>query len=251
MVHLFALPGSPAGRPLDAVIEAAVRDAETLVQAGFDGVVVENFGDSPFLPTTVEAITVAAMARVATELQRAIAGRASLCINVLRNDARSALAVAAAVGADSIRVNVHTGARVTDQGVVEGRAWETLRLRSAWGAQAVAIWADVGVKHSVSLGTPALAPEDEVADLVLRGGADAVIVTGAATGAKADPALLGRVAERSPAPVLVGSGVTAESIGALLGAAHGVIVGTAIKEGGVTTAAVDPRRAEALVAAAG
>ena len=73
-------------------------------------------------------------------------------INVLRNDARAALAIAAVVGAACIRVNVHTGARVTDQGLVEGRAAETLRLRRALGAESVAIWADVNVKHSAPLG---------------------------------------------------------------------------------------------------
>jgi uncharacterized protein len=250
MVHLLPLPGSPRARSLDEVLTAAVRDAEILADAGFDGVVIENFGDAPFLPTGVEEVTVAAMARIASELQRVLAGRSSLCINVLRNDARAALGIAAAVGAGSIRVNVHAGARVTDQGVIEGRAWETLRLRRAWGAEHVQIWADVGVKHSVSLGTPALEAADEVGDAVARGGADAVIVTGTATGATADPVVLARVKERSGAPVLVGSGVSAQTVAACLTLADGVIVGTSIKEGGVTIAPVDPRRAEALVRAA-
>jgi membrane complex biogenesis BtpA family protein len=251
MVHLLPLPGSPRARPLGEVIAAARRDASALLEAGFDGVVVENFGDAPFLPTGVEPVTIAALTRVAAELQGLLAGRCSLCVNVLRNDARSALGVAVAVGAGAIRVNVHAGARVTDQGVVEGRAWETLRLRSAWGGADVAIWADVGVKHSVGLGSPALLPEDEVGDVVQRWLADAVIVSGGATGATADPATLARVAARSSVPVLVGSGVSAATVAACLSVAHGVIVGTSIKEGGVTTAAVDPRRAAALVAAAG
>lgn len=250
MVHLLPLPGSPRARGLDAVIAAARRDAEALVEAGFDGVVVENFGDAPFLPEGVSEITVAAMARVAAALQDVLAGRAQLCVNVLRNDARAALAVAAAVGASAIRVNVHAGARVTDQGIVQGRAWETMRLRQAWGASGVAVWADVGVKHSVGLGTPALSPEDEVGDVVQRGLADAVIVTGGATGASADLATLARVAARSPVPVLVGSGVREDTVASCLGVAHGVIVGTSIKVGGVSTAPVDPRRAAALVAAA-
>ncbi len=251
MVHLLPLPGSPRARPLSEVIAAALRDANTLVEAGFDGVVVENFGDAPFLPLGVSEVTVAAMARVAAELQALLAGRAALCVNVLRNDARAALGVAVAVGASSIRVNVHAGARVTDQGVIEGRAWETLRLRSGWGGDDVAIWADVGVKHSVGLGTPPLAPEDEVGDVVQRGLADAVIVTGGATGATVALQTLERVAARSPVPVLVGSGVSEATVRGLLGRAHGVIVGTSIKHGGSTTAAVDPARAAALVAAAG
>ncbi len=251
MVHLLPLPGSPRARPLAAVIEAALRDAEVLVEAGFDGVVVENFGDVPFLPSGVPEITVAAMARAAGELQALLAGRAALCINVLRNDARAALAVAAAVGAGAIRINVHAGARVTDQGVIEGRAWQTLRLRQAWAAEEVAIWADVGVKHSVGLGAPPLAPEDEVGDAVQRGLADAVIVTGGATGAPAEQETIAGVAARAGVPVLVGSGVADHTVARCLAVAHGVIVGTSIKEGGVTIAPVDPRRAASFVAAAG
>lgn len=251
MVHLLPLPGSPRAVPLQEVISRALLDAEVLVAAGFDGLVVENFGDAPFLPAGVPEITVAAMARVAVELQSALDGRAALCVNVLRNDARAALGVAAAVGAAAIRVNVHAGARVTDQGVIEGRAWETTRLRRAWHAESVALWADVDVKHSVGLGTTALAAEDEVGDVVGRGLADAVIVTGGATGAHTDPGMLARVVARSAVPVLVGSGVDEATIAGCLASAFGVIVGTAIKEGGVTTAPVDPRRAAALVAAAG
>lgn len=250
MVHLLPLPGSPRAVSLDAVLDAACRDAERLLQAGFDGVVVENFGDAPFLPTGVEEVTVAAMARVAAELQRVLAGRAALCINVLRNDARAALGVAVAVGAHSIRVNVHAGARVTDQGLIEGRAWETMRLRAAWGGD-VAVWADVGVKHSTSLGTPPLSPSEAVGDVVKRGLADAVLVTGTATGATADPRVLEAVVAQSSAPVLVGSGITPATIGDVLSLADGVVVGTSIKEGGVTTAPVDPRRAAALVESAG
>ena len=37
-------------------------------------------------------------------------------MNVLRNDAAAALSIAAVAGATFIRVNVHTGAVVADQG---------------------------------------------------------------------------------------------------------------------------------------
>ena len=42
-----------------------------------------------------------------------------LGINVLRNDAFSALAIAAVTGADFIRVNVLSGVTATDQGLIE------------------------------------------------------------------------------------------------------------------------------------
>ncbi len=249
MIHLLGLPGSPAPEPLDRVLEAARRDAGRLAEAGFPGLVVENYGDSPFLPGAVEPVTIAAMARVLGALREEI-GDLPLGVNVLRNDARSALALAAAYGLQSIRVNVHAGARVTDQGLLEGRAWETLRLRAAWGAQGVAIWADVRVKHSAPLGAPRPVAE-EVAEVVERGRADAVIVTGAGTGVAVDGEELAAVCRAAGgAPVLVGSGVHEGSVASILALAHGAIVGTATKEGGVTTAPVDPRRARAIIQAA-
>ncbi len=251
MVHLLPLPGSPRALDMTQVLAAARSDAEILLDAGFDGIVVENFGDAPFLPDRVEPVTIAALTRVAAVLGALCAGRAGLCVNVLRNDARAALAIASVCGANSIRVNIHSGARVADQGLIEGRAWETMRLRQAWRADAVALWADVGVKHSVALGTPAPRLVDEVHDVVGRGLADAVIVSGVATGSSVDLAELEAVKRASDVPVLVGSGANLQSIGALLALADGVIIGTALKVDGVTTAPVDPARAAALVAAAG
>ena len=233
------------------VLEAALRDARSLVEAGFEGLMVENFGDSPFFPDAVPPVTVAAMTRVVSELRASVGERVQVGVNVLRNDARSALSIAASCSADAIRVNVHTGARVTDQGLLAGRAHETLRLRDSLGATGVAIWADVAVKHSAPLGSPRPLAE-EVEELVVRGMADAVIVSGSGTGKAVDLAELGRVRRALPegAYLLVGSGVSHQGVAALLELADGVIVGTSIKEDGVTAAAVDPQRARTLVSAA-
>lgn len=250
MVHLPALPGSLDHGPLQLIIDAAKRDAAALAEAGFGGLVVENFGDAPFHKNRVPPITVAAMTRVVAEIVAEVGGGLLVGVNVLRNDALSALAVAHAAGAGALRVNVHAGARVTDQGLIEGRADETLRARQAWGAPGVAIWADVAVKHSAPLGVPRPVGEEAV-ELVERGGADAVIVSGAATGQSVDAPRLAEVAAAVAAPVLVGSGATAETVGYLLSVAHGVIVGTSIKKGGSTTAPVDPERAAEFVRAAG
>ena len=164
---------------------------------------------------------------------------------VLRNDADSALAIAVVVGAACIRVNVHTGARVTDQGVIEGRAAETLRTRRALDASSVSVWADVDVKHSA-----ALAPRDvarEAEDAWHRGLAGALLVTGEATGRTADPEILRRVRAAVPeAEVLVASGVTPEALPALSALCDGVIVGSALREGGTAGGPVDPSRAREL-----
>src|SRR6266542_325886 len=149
MVHLKPLPGAPlVGGSLDAVIDAALRDARAIASGGADGIIVENFGDRPFFATRVPPETIAAMTRAIVEIAAAV--RLPLGVNVLRNDARAALAIAAAVGASFIRVNVHTGAMVTDQGIIEGDAAETLRYRTRIAAD-VAIFADTHVKHATPL----------------------------------------------------------------------------------------------------
>ena len=246
MVHLAPLPGAPgATTDLTAVCAAARRDAERLVAGGVDGLMIENYGDSPFYPDDVPKHTVATMTRVGTAVQEAV--DYPIGVNVLRNDAEAALSVAAAVDADYIRVNVHTGLKATDQGLIEGMAHKTLRLREQLGVDC-AILADLDVKHAAQIGSRrSIAAEFE--DCVDRGHADGVIVSGAATGQRVDTealneALDARTAGDYSTPVFVGSGVTAESIDELLGAADGAIVGTALKEAGQTTNPVMTERVE-------
>ncbi len=248
VVHLPPLPGSPRSAVSVADIAAsAARDARVLAAAGFDRVMIENFGDAPFFADRVPPVTVSAMTACALAVRKACPDL-PLGVNVLRNDADSALAIAAVVGATCIRVNVHTAARVTDQGLVEGRAAETLRSRRALGAEGVAIWADVDVKHSAPL-----APRDvgrEADDLVVRGLADAVLVTGEGTGRGVDLAKLGRVREAvASTPVLVASGATVDSLGELAGLCDGVIVGSALRAGGIAGGPIDPDRASQFATA--
>jgi len=250
MVHLPALPGAPGyGGDFEAVREAARRDATALVEGGVDAVMVENFGDVPFYPDDVPDHVVASMSVLLSDVRRAV--DCPLGVNVLRNDATAALSIAAAVGASFVRVNVHTGARVTDQGLIEGRAHETIRLRERLDAD-VAVLADVDVKHSAPLGEGSFA--QAFADVVERGRADAVVVSGAGTGAAVDTDRLAeavavrRTLDESP-PILVGSGATPENVGDLLETADGVIVGTALKVDRRTTNPVDPENVASLVEA--
>jgi membrane complex biogenesis BtpA family protein len=238
VIHLAPLPGSPryAGS-VACVVEGAASDAAALAAAGFDAALVENYGDAPFAPERVEPATIAAM--TACALAAGTSGLALGC-NVLRNDAAAALAVALAAEARFIRINVHVGARVTDQGVVAGRAHETLRLRRALGAKGVALLCDVAVKHSSPLGTPRPLAE-EARDAVERGLADAVLLTGSRTGAPVSAADLDALSGAVAAPVYLASGVGAgpESL-ALARRAYGVIVGSALRRSGRAGDPVDP-----------
>lgn len=223
VVHLHPLPGSPRStQPLREVLALALADVDALVQGGVDGVMVENFGDTPFCPGPVPPITVAAMTRVACAVRERVPGL--LGINVLRNDARAALAVAHTAEADLVRVNVHTGAMVTDQGVIQGAARETLLDRRMLGGD-IAIMADVMVKHAVPLGPLSL--EDAARDTWFRGGADALIVTGSGTGVPTSAHDLLRVRRAAPAPLWLGSGLTPALVPELGPCIDGAIVGTA------------------------
>lgn len=248
MVHLAPLPGSPrADGGVDRALTRALADAEALVEAGYHGIVVENFGDLPFYPERIPAVTVACMARIASAL-RECWPELRIGINCLRNDADAALAVAVASGADAIRVNVHAGAAVTDQGLLQGKAAETLRRRRELGAESVLILADVAVKHAAPLGPTDLT--QLARDLRYRGLADALLVTGWGTGEAAFVEDLERVRAAVPdAPVLVASGVDRESAALWARIADGAIVGSDLMHEGHAGGGVDPDRARALLVA--
>jgi uncharacterized protein len=244
MVHLKPLPGSPryGGDTLVEISRAARADADRILEAGFDGYVLENFGDSPFFKGAVPPHVVAAMTRIALDLplDGVLAG-----VNVLRNDARGALAIAAACGLHMVRVNVHTGASVTDQGIIEGEAADTTRERAII-APGVSILADVDVKHASPLAQD-FDIRNAAREAVERGLADALIVTGQATGSSVSSADLKAVREAVPGAVLlVGSGVTAATVKEVLRFADGVIVGTWIKTHGRVDEPVDLARAREL-----
>jgi len=246
MLHLAALPGSPLyGGSLSSVREAVLRDAQRLAEGGVNGLMIENFGDTPFFPGRVPAHVVAHLTAIAGEVRRSVPNL-PLGINVLRNDGLSALAVAHAVGADYIRVNVLCGARVADQGVLQGIAHDLLRLRAELKAESIKIFADVDVKHSAALADRPIA--DEVDDTLHRGLADALIVSGAGTGKPTDPDQVKLVKSAAKgAPVFLGSGVTPQSLPSLLPHADGFIVGTYFKEDGIASNAVDVERVRELM----
>jgi membrane complex biogenesis BtpA family protein len=246
VIHLPPLPGSPRSElTIDEITLRAAADARALADAGFHAIIVENFGDVPFFPRRVPHVTVAAM----TACVRAVCDAVDLPVgvNVLRNDGSAALAVAVASRASFIRVNVNSGVKVTDQGMVESQAHLLLRERSALAAHRVAIWCDVDVKHAAPLGERSLG--DEAEDLVERELADAVLVTGRGTGKAVDLAHLDAVRARTHVPVLAASGVTVDSLASTLRRCSGVIVGSALRQDGRAGFPLDQRRIAAFVEA--
>jgi hypothetical protein len=245
MVHLRALPGAPAFEgDLGVVERLAVADAQALYAGGVDAIIMENFGDAPFTKGKVSAITIAAMTRCALSIRRETS--VPLGINVLRNDAIAALEIAHVVGAEFIRVNVLTGARVTDQGVVEGDAYGLTRRRAELGARSIQIWADVDVKHSAPLAERPF--DEEVKETVGRGLADVICVSGAGTGSSVNLARLRDAVAASTVPVVLGSGVSVKNVRSFA-AAQGAIVGSSLKLQGLDSP-VAVEKVRALLAAA-
>jgi membrane complex biogenesis BtpA family protein len=227
------------------VVELAVNDAHAYERGGAHALFIENFGDVPFTRGSVAPETIAAMAAAGRAIRDAV--KLPIGFNVLRNDACAALALCAVCGGAFIRVNVHTGAMLTDQGLIEGNAYDTLRYRRRI-CPAAQIFADVHVKHAVPLGNWTI--EDAARDTVERGLADALIVSGTGTGLATDLADVERVRHTCPATkVLLGSGVRLENIRDFLPVADGFIVASSLKLNGKLSNPVDVKRVAALVRA--
>lgn len=246
MLHLEALPGTPGGRrEVAAIARSAVAEAKILEAAGFDGLLIENMHDRPYLAASVGPEITAAMAVIGAEVRTAI--DLPLGVQVLAGANREGLAVALACGAAFVRVEGFVFAHVGDEGLHQAAAGDLLRYRRAIGAEAIRIFADIKKKHSSHALTADVDLEEtaRAAEFFL---ADGVIVTGTTTGSPAAAGEVTRVAEGISIPTLVGSGVNALNV-ASYRAADALIVGSWLKEGGDWTRSVDRRRAEAMVAA--
>ncbi|MGK7960160.1 photosystem I biogenesis protein BtpA [Crocosphaera sp.] len=247
VVHLLPLPTSPRwGGSLNAVIERAEQEATALAAGGVDGIIVENFFDAPFTKEKVDPVVISAMTLIVDRIKNLVV--VPVGINLLRNDALGAMAIASTINAQFIRVNVLTGIMATDQGLIEGNAHELLRYRHQLDAE-VAILADVLVKHARPLGTPNLTTA--VQDTIERGLADGVILSGWATGSP--PSLEDlelATAAAQGTPVFIGSGADWDNIGKLMTAADGVIVASSLKRHGNISEPVDPIRVAQFVEAA-
>jgi len=247
VVHLLPLPASPRwGGDLKAVIDRAEREAAALSAGGVDGIIIENFFDAPFRRDRVDPVVVSAMTTIVDRLMGLVAQ--PIGINVLRNDALSAMAIASCTGAKFIRVNVFTNTMVTDQGIIDGCAHDLLRYRRELNSD-VKILADVLVKHAHPLGTTNLTLA--VREALERGLADGVILSGLATGLP--PTLedleLAKHAARNK-PVFIGSGANWENIPELMTAADGAIVSSSLKRHGNIESPIDPIRVSQFVEAA-
>jgi membrane complex biogenesis BtpA family protein len=247
MIHLDALPGTPASRnEIRTIRKNALHDAKMLGEAGVHGLMLENMHDTPFLCGGVGPEIVAAMAIIAREVK--MLSKLPCGIQILAAANKEALAVAHAASLDFVRVEGFAFAHVADEGIIEASAGELLRYRRHIGAERVQIWADIKKKHSahaitsdIGIGLTAEATE------FMR--ADAIIVTGAMTGDAPRLEDVAEAREHCDLPIYLGSGATAENLKRFYRAADGFIVGSHFKRNGIWSEPIDVKRVERFMAA--
>lgn len=249
MLHLAALPGTPyAELPLAEVVEGAVREACVLAEAGFEGLIIENMGDRPYLRGAVGPEVACAMTAAGVAVRRAVPDL-PLGVQVLAGANEASLAVALACGADFVRVEGFVFSAVADEGLqAEAAAGPLLRYRRSIGAEDIAVLCDIKKKHAAHAVTADVSLE-ETARAAAYFGAEGLVVTGVATGEPTAPSDLAAAAKATELPVFVGSGTTAEQVPTLIGDAAGFIVGSALKRDGSWEGELEPARAEAFVQA--
>ena len=242
MIHVGALPGTPASRsPVREIVQQAVAEARLYRDGGVHGIGIENMHDVPYLRGSVGPEITSAMTAIALAVKDA--SGLPCGIQILAGANHEALAVAHAAELEFVRVEAFAFAHVADEGIIESSAASLLRYRRAIGADRVQIWADVKKKHSahaitadVGIGETAAAVE------FMR--ADAVIVTGPVTGQQPSDADIADVRQHCRGPIYLGSGVSADNLGSYYPLADGFIVGSYFKRYGRWAESVDPRRVE-------
>jgi len=242
MVHLLALPESPGfGGSVEQIYTRALREAAVLEEAGVDALIVENFGDEPHQIGNLSSVPAALMAALLREVVGAVS--IPVGVNVQFNAWEQEMALAYACGASFIRAEVFVDTVVMAQGIVHPCCVELTRMRKRLGAD-VQIWAGVQTKYTQNL-VPQ--PLTQSAKDAVSAGADALIVTGAATGAATPLESVAAVKEVVHVPVVVGSGTTIDNVEKVLEIADGAIVGSALKEGGSAWNEVSREAAEAFM----
>ncbi|GMT31847.1 hypothetical protein PFISCL1PPCAC_23144, partial [Pristionchus fissidentatus] len=235
MIHVPALPGTPSNTlKVPAILDIVRKEAEIYSNSGVDGIIVENMHDLPYVradkigPEIVSAMSMACstVASVCREGKKDM----TLGVQILAGANREAMAVAHATGFDFIRAECFVFSHVADEGWMDACAGDLLRYRKMIGADDVAVFTDVKKKHcahsvtsDVSLGETARAAQFFYAD--------GVILTGVATGAKANSTELKELIDATSLPVLIGSGIDVWNVKEYK-AAQGFIVGSSLKKNG-------------------
>ena len=244
VVHLKALPGSPFYQNnLSEIYETALEDSINLDNGGVDGIIIENFGDVPFVKNSISKLTLSHFTNIAKEIADSV--NIDIGINVLRNDGESALSIADSIKAAFVRINILSGTMYTDQGIIQGEANKLMKLNNSLSSK-IEIYADVFVKHAVP--PVGYTIENQTEELLLRAGANKIIITGDGTGKEINFEQLEKVRGIVPKGQLaIGSGVNESNIEKYKDIADILIIGTGFKVNNDVAKPVDVKSVEKLI----
>lgn len=245
MVHTLPLPFTcRCANTLEETVARAVSDAMALEAAGFDAVMVENLHDGPYADGCMDFFKVAALTKICVRVRDAV--KVPVGIDAC-GDQIAGLDIGSVAGLSFLRMPYFVDIRVGARGLCLPNAGNAVMARKRLNAEHIRIFADIQVKHTYPL--LAAIPLEESAKWAVANMADALIVTGAETGAAASLQDLARVKRVCAVPVVAGSGVSAANVKEQYEACDGAIVGTALKRGRDTMEPIDPALAGAFMEA--
>ena len=245
MIHTAALPGTPKHQfSPQQIMDLAIAEAQIYLDAGIEGLMIENMHDVPYLKRSVGPEIVAIMSLLAMEIRRLT--KLPCGIQILAGANKEALAVAYASGFEFVRAEGFVFGHLADEGLMDADAGELMRYRKLIGAEAVHIFTDIKKKHSshaISADTN-IVETAKAAEFFLS---DGLIITGTSTGEKADLEEIKAVKKSVGLPVLVGSGVTTDNLENYLAVADALIIGSYFKKDGNWQNGPDPERIARLM----
>lgn len=206
----------------------AVEEARCLWAGGVDSAIIQNLHDLP--PTPNSSVEVAAYMTAVSCAVRERVPELPLGVNVLQDDYRAALAVAAAADCAYVRLKSYVGAAIATSGYSEGCCSFAIDYRHHIGADHVCIWADVMERMSRSLGKEDVA--FQASQAVGFGKADAVILTGKDIDQAAEYGAVARSSMPAGKKLLLGGGATLENMEKWAGVFDGAIVGLGFRQSG-------------------
>lgn len=259
VIHLPRLPSIcyKCETDIEEIIHYAFNDAKILEEQGYDGVIIENFGDYPYKKRIEDPLTISTLSVISRSL--VLGTKLKIGINVLRNSGREAYSIAIASGAKFVRINSLIQTIVTDSGIIEPEA--PFLREVIVNYPGIEIYADFLVKHAGDLYSMSLLGKrlfvkslnmnivlkDMLNDLVVRGKANKIVVTGTRTSEPPDIRYVKLIKKLSPVPVMIGSGVSLENLKIFLDEVDGFIVGSSIKKDGKAGNPIDPERSAIFI----
>lgn len=238
MIQPEPLPGSyrHSGLGIGEIMDRAVREAQMVMDNGFDGFILQNMNDMP-VKQTANPESIAYMTVIGEQIRREFP---EAVLGVLVNwDGVAALAVADAIRADFVRVeHLFTGVEVTSAGLLEGQCCEIAAWRKRVGSR-ILVYADVYESHGVPLGAKSV--EDAAWESVHEAFADGLFLSGKS--AADSITMIKKARSRVEVPIFLGGGATGENVCELLQYYDGVSVATWVK-GGDMKNPIDPERAK-------